>query len=87
MEKLNDKYVVNLSKHILTAEQSNVLSYGMNFCPTPHLIDPGEMRTDLDQLHRRLRLESRFHGEEVDICDLNTEEENNHSYYCTFRTS
>ena len=37
------------------------------------------MRTDLDQLHRKLRLESRFKGEEVDICDLNTEEENNHA--------
>ena len=37
------------------------------------------MRTDLNQLHRKLRLESRFKGEEVDICDLNTEEENNHA--------
>ena len=26
-----------------------------------------------------MRLESRFKGEEVDICDLNTEEQNNHS--------
>ena len=51
----------------------------MNFCPTPNDVDPGEMRSDLDRLHRRLRLEARFQGEEVDICDLNTEEENNHT--------
>ena len=79
MNLLNDKYVVNLSHHILTYDQKNVLSFGLNFCPTPNQIDPGEMRTDLDKLHRRLRLESRFKGETVDICDLNTEEENNHS--------
>ena len=79
MDILSDKYVVNLSQHLLTNDQRNVLSFGLNFCPTPNTIDAGELRTDLDQLHRKLRLESRFKGEEVDICDLNTEEENNHS--------
>ena len=79
MISLHDKYVVNLSQHILTCAQRNVLSFGLNFCPTPNLVDPGELRSDLDKLHRRLRLESRFKGETVDICDLNTEDENNHS--------
>ena len=79
MDILSDKYVVNLSHHILTPEQQRILSFGMNFCPTPNQIDPGEMRSDLDQLFRRFRLESRFQGEEVDICDLNTEDENNHT--------
>ena len=79
MDILSDKYVVNLSHHILTTEQRNILTFGMNFCPTPNDVDPGEMRSDLDRLDRRLRLEARFQGEEVDICDLNTEEENNHT--------
>lgn len=79
MDFLGDKYVVNLSHYMITPEQRNILSYGMNFCPTPNLIDPGELRTDLDQLHRRLRLASKFQGEETDICDLYTEEENNHA--------
>ena len=79
MDMLNDKYVVNLSHHQLTIDQKNVLSFGLSFCPTPNSIDAVELRTDLNLLHRKLRLESRFKGEEVDICDLNTEEQNNHS--------
>ena len=79
MDKLNDKYVVNLSHHLLTIDQRNVLSFGLNFCPTPNSVDAGELRTDLDRLHRKLRLESRFKGEDTDICDLYTEEENNHA--------
>ena len=79
MEQFGNKYVVNLSQHLLTNDQKSVLSFGLNFCPTPNQIDPGELRTDLDQLHRKLRLISRFKGEEIDICDLNTDEENNHA--------
>ena len=79
MDILSDKYVVNLSHHLLTNDQRNILSFGLNFCMTPNTIDAGELRTDLDQLHRKLRLESRFKGEEVEICDLNTEDENNHA--------
>ena len=81
MDVLGEKYVVNLSRHTLTTEQNNILACGLNFCPTPGKPDPGELRSDLDLLHRRLRLESRFKGEEVDICDLQSDEENNHSSY------
>ena len=55
-----DKTVLNLSKVALTQDQLSVLSKGLNFCPTPDEPDPGQYKIDLDSLHRRLRLRSRF---------------------------
>ena len=54
MEKYTVNNVVNLSKYILTVDESNLLSKGMNFCPTPLDLKPGELKTDLDQLHRKI---------------------------------
>ena len=65
-----DKYVVNLSKYKLTKSEISVLSRGLNFCPTPDEPDPGQIRTDLDDLHRRLRLRYHFQDDDDDTMDL-----------------
>ena len=53
----------------------------MNFCPTPVDQEPGELKTDLDQFHRRLRLLARFEDSTTEASDLMTTEQQNH---CTF---
>jgi hypothetical protein len=50
-----DNRVVNLSDHILTEDEYSVLAKGLKFCPTPGHPDPGELRDDLDRVHKRLR--------------------------------
>ena len=79
MDKYTVNNVVNLSNHILTVNELSLLSKGMNFCPTPLDLEPGEQRTDLDQFHRRLRLLARFENSPVDVPDLLTNEQQNHS--------
>ena len=58
--KLNDmQYVngiVNLSKYILTKSETNVLSKGLGFCPTPGVPDIGNIIQDLDVFKRKTRL-------------------------------
>jgi hypothetical protein len=49
------KRVVNLSDHVLTKDEYSVLTKGLKFCPTPNKPDPGELKQDLDRLHKRLR--------------------------------
>jgi hypothetical protein len=51
----SDKEVVNLSSKVLTEDEKSILSKGLKFCPSPHTTDPGEVRDDLDKLHKRLR--------------------------------
>ena len=80
MEKHTVNNVVNLSKYILTVDESNLLSKGMNFCPTPLDLEPGELKTDLDQFHRRLRLLARFEDTTTEG-DLLTTEQQNHCTY------
>ena len=60
MENKQLKSVVNLSKRILTDVEVSVLSKGLSFCPTPNKLDPGIMRSDLDKLHRNMRIKSHF---------------------------
>jgi hypothetical protein len=55
-----EKTVLNLSRTVLTEDQMSVLSKGLNFCPTPNDPDPGQYKIDLDSLHGRLRLRTRF---------------------------
>ena len=62
-----DKLVVNLSDTYLTKEQTSVLAKGLNFCPTPGSLNPGELRSDLDCFHRKLRLTSYFNDEEEEL--------------------
>ena len=59
-----DNFVLNLTDKILTEDQINVLSKGLNFCPTPKDTNPVDLRFDLDSLQRRLRLHSHFKDEE-----------------------
>ena len=73
-----DKLVVNLSDTYLTKEQTSVLAKGLNFCPTPGSLNPGELRSDLDCFHRKLRLTSYFYDEEEEL-DLSPTEGN---YFC-----
>jgi hypothetical protein len=61
---MDNKFVINLSAHTLSPDEISVLSKGMNFCPTPGAPDSGESRTDLDNLHRRLRLRYHFRDED-----------------------
>ena len=61
-----DKLVVNLSEQVFTSDQLSVLSKGLNFCPTPKDPNPGDLRNDLDDFHRRLRLRLHFLDPEGD---------------------
>ena len=78
MEKHTVNNVVNLSKHILSVDELNLLAKGMNFCPTPLDSEPGELKTDLDQFHRRLRLLARFEDSTADGPDPQNTEQQNH---------
>ena len=53
---LDDHHVVILSQHLLTNDQRNVLSFSLNFCPTPNTVDAGELRTDLDQQKKKITM-------------------------------
>ena len=81
MEKYTENNVVNLSNHKLTVDELALLAKGMNFCPTPLDLAPGELRTDLDNFHRSLRLIARFENSPTEISDLLTNEQQNHCTY------
>ena len=76
----NDKFVMNLSKYKLTVDEFSVLSKGLNFCPTPGAPDPGELRMDLDNLHRRLRLRYHFRDDDGTTWDTLPDYANTHSF-------
>ena len=64
-DRYNDyKYVVNLSSVNLNETEIKLLSKGLSFCPTPHKIDWIELKTDLSDFARRLRLKEYFYGRE-----------------------
>jgi len=48
--------VVNLSDRVLKVDEITPLQRGLKFCPRPPCPDPGQIREDLDALHRRMRL-------------------------------
>ena len=52
---LRENSILNLSKFQLNEHHKSVLSRGLKFCPTPGPPDPGELRDDMDKLHKRLR--------------------------------
>ncbi len=60
IQKSNDRFVVNVSKHRVTGPELSVLRKGLTFCPTPGEPDMGELRRDLDRFHRNLKLKSHF---------------------------
>ena len=58
----NSNYVVNLSTVDLSVAELKLLSKGLSFCPTPQNIDWIELKADLEDFPRRLRLKEYFHG-------------------------
>ena len=75
--KLNDiQYVngiVNFSKYILTKSETNVLSKGLGFCPTPGAPDIGNIIQDLDVFKTKTRLNLFFQGSNEDPEHKNTQ--------------
>lgn len=59
-----EKLIVNLSSLSLTTEQRAVLLKGLSFVPTPHGFKTQklELLTDLQNYHRRVKLETIFEG-------------------------
>ena len=59
-----DNLVINISNIVLTPGEISMLSKGLTLCPTPGEPRSGDLRCDLDSLHRKLRLQSYFKDEE-----------------------
>ena len=55
MANYKSKCIVNLSDFNLSEHHISLLNRGLKFCPTPGPPNPGEMREDMDRVHRRLR--------------------------------
>ena len=56
----------NLSKRILSEAEISVLSKGLKFSPTPKELDRSQLKQDLEEYGRRLRLRWFFREEESD---------------------
>ena len=61
--------VINLSDHMLTVPQREILNKGLKFCPTPGEAQMGDLRRDLDKYHRSLRLKSHFKDDTAKATD------------------
>ena len=59
-----DRIVVNLSKRHLTEAEISLLSKGLKFCPTPERIDVYNVRKDIRDYIRRIRLREYFYCED-----------------------
>lgn len=57
--------VVNLSSRVLTEAELSVLSRGLKFCPTPEGIDAYQLRKDITEYARRVRLREYFYNDET----------------------
>jgi hypothetical protein len=57
--------IVNLSDHVLTEDETSILSKGLNFSPTPGEPNIGETANDIDKFIRRLRLKLFFQNLET----------------------
>ena len=75
--KLNDIHyvngIVNLSRYTLTKSETNVLSKGVGFCPTPGAPDIGNIIQNLDAFKRKTRLTLFFSGSNEDPKEQNTQ--------------
>ena len=76
----SNRFVINISKYKLTDDEISILSKGLNFCPTPGAPNPGDLRTDLDSLHRRLRLRYHFRDDDGSQWDTLPDYANTHSH-------
>ena len=61
--------VINLSDHMLTPAQPEILNKGLKFCPTPGEAQMGDLRRDLDKYHRSLRLKCHFKDDQIIATD------------------
>lgn len=59
-----NRIVVNLSRRHLTEAEVSLLSKGLKFCPTPDRIDVYNVRKDIRDYIRRIRLREYFYCEE-----------------------
>ena len=63
--KFVSKNVCNLSNRVLSESEISVLSKGLKFCPTPKKLDRAQLKIDLEQFGRKMRL-SWFYRHEPD---------------------
>ena len=62
--KATDVQIINISNHILSQEEINILQKGLKFCPTPEKQNTDELKGDVIDFTRKLRLAEMFHGTE-----------------------
>ena len=55
-----DSGVVNLSSYNLSDTEEEVLSLGLNYCPTPKPVDIGDLGLDLERFFRSVKLALQF---------------------------
>ena len=66
MTDTHHKSIVNLSDFTLNEHHISLLKRGLKFCPSPGPPNPGELREDMDRVHRRLRQIAFFDNPEND---------------------
>ena len=59
--QLDTNAVINLSSVTLSQDENQLLARGLSFCPTPRNINWTEVRADLHEFSRRMRLLEYFH--------------------------
>ena len=59
--QLDTNSVINLSSCTLSPDETQLLARGLTFCPTPRQIDWNEVRADINDFTRRMRLLEYFH--------------------------
>ena len=63
---VTDKMVINLSNVNLSEDKRRLLSRGLTFCPRPSRIDKFQLKQDIRNFTRRLRLREFFHDQDED---------------------
>ena len=61
--------VINISDHVLSGPQLEILNRGLKFCPTPGEARMGDLRRDLDKYHRSLRLKNHLKNDTNVVTD------------------
>ena len=62
--RLDTSTVINLSNVQMTDDEILLLSRGLTFCPTPRYIDWAQVKADITDFSRRLRLKEYFYNED-----------------------
>ncbi len=65
-----NKSVVNYSTLLLDKDHISLLERGLKFCPTPFKPNLGEVREDMDRLHKRLRQISFYENLDKDLLEI-----------------